>query len=369
MVQMKNVSQRIGNLPAIGESGCNIQIVSAGKQIVEDQVVDALRLRIEADARIQICGAGFDDHDERVGIWAWRRKTDSGSKHDRQRPRREPSTWKIVGGLRSEIAAESWDRKSFPGSQAASRRLRKVYWKGAGAMSHRRARRMRPLLSHPTASRTSSDVRSWTPREASCTVSMCISVAFLTPPPDTIISHLPRFEPPAGLITKSRIASAIDRAVNAVAVAITSSFRELPQLCKKSLTNSRPNSSRPAVFGGLPRKKFCRRTAKNNRFHHLAGCRDLSAAIERFAKQLFSERINHHIPGPGVECHYAIGRGIRGNRSKICDAANILHDACPRVSHETKDSREREPGVRLFRRQPCRRDENRRPPERPRARQ
>jgi len=36
VVQMKNVSQRIGNFPAFGEARCNVEIVAPGEQVVKD---------------------------------------------------------------------------------------------------------------------------------------------------------------------------------------------------------------------------------------------------------------------------------------------------------------------------------------------
>ena len=59
--------------------------------------------------------------------------------------------------------------------------------------------------------------------------------------------------------TKRRKASAIERAVNAVAVATTSDLLARPQRWRNCRANSRPNSSRPAVFGGFRRKNGRRR--------------------------------------------------------------------------------------------------------------
>src|ERR1700757_4751000 len=36
-VQMKDVGQRIGDVPALGETGSDVQVISAREQIVEDQ--------------------------------------------------------------------------------------------------------------------------------------------------------------------------------------------------------------------------------------------------------------------------------------------------------------------------------------------
>src|SRR5262249_54560750 len=101
----------------------------------------------------------------------------------------------------------------------------------------------------------SSENRSESPKGDSSLASIASNVGLLAPPPDTISSRypVPRF------ITNLRIASVIVRAVSAVAVATTSAFADRRQRCKKSRTKSRPNSSRPAVFGGGLRKKDCRK--------------------------------------------------------------------------------------------------------------
>ena len=58
-------------------------------------------------------------------------------------------------------------------------------------------------------------------------------------------------------------ASAIDRAVSAVAVATMSASRARPLERRNSEMNSRPNSSLPAVFGGFARKKGLAKTRCN----------------------------------------------------------------------------------------------------------
>ncbi len=42
VMQVKDISQRIGNLPALGQSRRNIQVVAAREQVVENEIVDAL---------------------------------------------------------------------------------------------------------------------------------------------------------------------------------------------------------------------------------------------------------------------------------------------------------------------------------------
>ena len=68
MVQVKNVGEGIGNFPTFGKAGSDIEIFAAGEEVVEDEIVDALGLGVDSDAGIEICGAGLDQHDQRVGI-------------------------------------------------------------------------------------------------------------------------------------------------------------------------------------------------------------------------------------------------------------------------------------------------------------
>ena len=68
MVQVEDIGQRIGNVPALGQAGGDIEVVAAGQQVVEDEVVDALRLRVQTDARIEVGGAALDDHHQGVGV-------------------------------------------------------------------------------------------------------------------------------------------------------------------------------------------------------------------------------------------------------------------------------------------------------------
>ena len=68
VMQMENVSLRVRDLPALREAGSNVEVIAAGEQVVEDQIVDALRLRILAYARVEICRARFNDHHQRARI-------------------------------------------------------------------------------------------------------------------------------------------------------------------------------------------------------------------------------------------------------------------------------------------------------------
>src|SRR5689334_4870257 len=61
---MENVGKGIANLPAFCYPGLQIEVPVFAHQGIEEQLVDALRLCISANARIEIRRAGFDEqHD------------------------------------------------------------------------------------------------------------------------------------------------------------------------------------------------------------------------------------------------------------------------------------------------------------------
>ncbi len=68
VVQVEDVGQRIGNVPAFGQAGGDVKVVAAGEQVVEDEIIDAFRLRVQADAGIEVGGTALDDHHQGVGI-------------------------------------------------------------------------------------------------------------------------------------------------------------------------------------------------------------------------------------------------------------------------------------------------------------
>src|SRR5262249_25811490 len=115
----------------------------------------------------------------------------------------------------------------------------------------------------------SSEERSRRPSAPASFAKLAINVRFLAPPPEAISSE----KLPWGS-TYRRTASAIERVVITVAVRIRSAFStgallRLEALAEPVLAwrqnlsaNSRPNSSRPAVFGGFRRKKLSRRKSE-----------------------------------------------------------------------------------------------------------
>ena len=66
--QMKNIGTRIGYVPAHCQLRLYVQVLIARQQIIKQQTVDALRLRIQPNSRIQIRRAALDNHDQRVRI-------------------------------------------------------------------------------------------------------------------------------------------------------------------------------------------------------------------------------------------------------------------------------------------------------------
>ncbi len=68
MMQMEDVGLRIGNLPTFGQPRLQVEVLVAADERIEEQFVNALRLRVNPDTRIEIGGAALDDHHQRVGV-------------------------------------------------------------------------------------------------------------------------------------------------------------------------------------------------------------------------------------------------------------------------------------------------------------
>ena len=67
-MQVKNVGERVGDLPALRQIGDDIQVITASQQAVKDQAVDTRRLCVKTDPGIKIGWARLDDHHQRIGI-------------------------------------------------------------------------------------------------------------------------------------------------------------------------------------------------------------------------------------------------------------------------------------------------------------
>ncbi len=201
---------------------------------------------------------------------------------------------------------DSKHRKSFPGSLPAWPLSRKTRSKPAGSTFRKPTRQMPQPLWLPKAIETRRRISASLPAARVPSSASRRGWRFVRPPPDTIISWKERFATVDSLttdfeITNRRTASVIDRAVSAVAVATTSSLRARPHRRRNSRTNSRPNSSRPAVFGGFCAKKCTPQHRLDNRFDHIPRRRNLSAAIQRPPKKGIRHRIYHHVSGPGIK--------------------------------------------------------------------
>ena len=68
MTQVKDVGERIGDLPLLGKRWLEIEVFVAAHQGVKDQFVDAFRLRIETHPGVEVGRAALDDHDQRVAV-------------------------------------------------------------------------------------------------------------------------------------------------------------------------------------------------------------------------------------------------------------------------------------------------------------
>ncbi len=69
VTQMKDVGERIGNLPAFSEPRLQLKIFIAPYQTLKDQFTDPLRLCVGSDSRIKAQGRAFDQHDSGLRIW------------------------------------------------------------------------------------------------------------------------------------------------------------------------------------------------------------------------------------------------------------------------------------------------------------
>ncbi len=68
IAQMKDQRQRLRLLPTLGQRGREMKAGIAGHQSIEEQLVDVLRLRIGADARIKVGRAALDQKDHRPRV-------------------------------------------------------------------------------------------------------------------------------------------------------------------------------------------------------------------------------------------------------------------------------------------------------------
>src|SRR3954466_5899449 len=118
-------------------------------QRVEDQRINALRLRVDANSRIEIHRAALDDHDQRVGIGLARAGSQQKPKHkeDNSVTKNCSRTFFGEGSESLWFGFAATHTKSCPESPACLRRWPREYSTVRVARSDGRVRRRRlPLL-------------------------------------------------------------------------------------------------------------------------------------------------------------------------------------------------------------------------------
>src|SRR5260370_28776677 len=90
--QVKDVGLRVGNLPTLGQHGLQIEVLITTEEGVIEQHTNALRLRVQPYARVEVGWAVLDNHYQRVGIrlamaagqqrWKQERDQAAKTKHD-----------------------------------------------------------------------------------------------------------------------------------------------------------------------------------------------------------------------------------------------------------------------------------------------
>src|SRR5215469_10713394 len=126
VMEVKDVSPGIGDLPALREFRLHVEVLVTSQEIVEDQLIDALGLAIESHARIEVCGAGFDDHDQGVGIratGAGEQRQGQGQRQNQELPRmRHPQSCAIWCRRLTvfQLRAVAWTESSLSKGAVAS---------------------------------------------------------------------------------------------------------------------------------------------------------------------------------------------------------------------------------------------------------
>ena len=66
---MEDECLRVRLLPAISQGRSELKAGVAGHKTIKEQGIDALRLGIGSDARIEICRTAFNKEDNCAGVW------------------------------------------------------------------------------------------------------------------------------------------------------------------------------------------------------------------------------------------------------------------------------------------------------------
>ena len=61
-MKVENVGQWIGNLPTLCQPGLNIEVLVAREKGVEEKLVNAFRLPVDPNSRVEIRWAAFNNH-------------------------------------------------------------------------------------------------------------------------------------------------------------------------------------------------------------------------------------------------------------------------------------------------------------------
>jgi hypothetical protein len=67
MAQVKHVRKWVRNVPAECETRLYIEMLVTGEQVIEEKIVNALGIRVNSDAWIEVRRAALDDHDDFIG--------------------------------------------------------------------------------------------------------------------------------------------------------------------------------------------------------------------------------------------------------------------------------------------------------------
>ena len=90
---MEDVSERVRDLPALGEAGLQIEMLVTLEERIEEQHVNALGKAIGTNAGIEVGRAALDDHDQGVAIRAM--GAGGREREEQQRDCEARTTWHL----------------------------------------------------------------------------------------------------------------------------------------------------------------------------------------------------------------------------------------------------------------------------------
>ena len=116
----------------------------------------------------------------------------------------------------------------------------------------------------------------------------------------------------------------MERAVSAVAVAITSGLWARPQILRKRWANSRPNSSWCGCR--LAAKEWQSQEVGNDWLESRAGRGDAAIAVVGLCEKAVGDGVYHHVARARIESRDLFSGCSRRDRCEICNAADVVHD-------------------------------------------